>query len=310
MTPTDEALLSLLRLLKQQDYRFVTPTPATHARVIARPDRKRARSLEDILGWSLPFEPSVIDPQIMEYLDEAEALMKTDGMLHSLVRVSSLGDCLYVHSAFPTDDQDAVFFGPDSYRFADLIKAEIADHTLGSGKRVVDVGSGAGVGAIVIGRLLPHASVAMTEINAAALRFARINAAAANVSATAHHGNCIEGIEGTIDIALANPPYLIDAQQRLYRDGGAFHGGQISCDMAEAILPRLNRAGRFILYSGSAIICGTDALKDRLNALAEKHHCTLRYRELDPDVFGEELADLAYAEVDRIALIAAIFERG
>src|SRR3546814_9005762 len=144
---------------------------------------------------------------------------------------------------------------------------------------------GAGVGAIVICRLLPRASVAMTEINAAALRFARINAAAANVSATAHHGNCIEGIEGTIDIALANPPYLIDAQQRLYRDGGAFHGGQISCAMAEAILPRLNRAGRVTLYSGSAIICGTDALKDRLNALAEKHHCTLRYRELDPDVF-------------------------
>src|SRR3546814_982442 len=81
-------------------------------------------------------------------------------------------------------------------------------------RSVVDVGSGAGVGAIVIGRLLPRASVAMTEINAAALRFARINAAAANVSATAHHGNCIEGIEGTIDIALANPPYLIDAQQR------------------------------------------------------------------------------------------------
>src|SRR3546814_5758878 len=63
-------------------------------------------------------------------------------------------------------------------------------------RSVVDVGSGAGVGAIVIGRLLPRASVAMTEINAAALRFAGINAAAANVSATAHHGNCIEGIEG------------------------------------------------------------------------------------------------------------------
>src|SRR3546814_1577890 len=104
MTPTDEALLSLLRLLKQQDYRFVTPTPATHARVIARPDRKRARSLEDILGWSLPFEPSVLDPQIMEYLDEAEALMKTDGMLHrseehtselqSLMRISYAVFCL------------------------------------------------------------------------------------------------------------------------------------------------------------------------------------------------------------------------
>src|SRR3546814_12771231 len=116
MTTTEEAHLSLLRLLKQHDYRFVTPTPATHARVIARPDRKRARSLEDILGWSLPFEPSVLDPQIMEYLDEAEALMKTAGMLHSLVRVFSLDDCLYVHSVFPTDDQAAAFFVPDIYR--------------------------------------------------------------------------------------------------------------------------------------------------------------------------------------------------
>src|SRR3546814_17942689 len=117
--------------------------------------------------------------------------MKTDGMLHSLVRVSSLADCLYVHSAFPTDDQDAVFFGPDSYRFADLIRAEIADHTLGSGKRVVDVGTGAGVGAIVIGRLLPRASVAITDINAAEPRFARLNAAAANMSATAHLWLCL-----------------------------------------------------------------------------------------------------------------------
>src|SRR3546814_6873322 len=64
MTPTDEALLSMLRLLKQQDYRFVTPTPATHARVIARPASNRPRSLADILGWSLPFEPSVLDTQI------------------------------------------------------------------------------------------------------------------------------------------------------------------------------------------------------------------------------------------------------
>src|SRR3546814_17303445 len=127
MTTTEEAHLSLLRLLKQHDYRFVTPTPATHARVIARPDRKRARSLEDILGWSLTFEPSVLDPQIMEYLDEAEALMKTDGLLHSIVRASSLAACPYVNYAFPTDDQDAVFFGPASSRYADLLRSALRE---------------------------------------------------------------------------------------------------------------------------------------------------------------------------------------
>ncbi len=40
----------------------------------------------------------------------------------SRVRWSSLGDLLLVHSAWPTDSSDAVFFGPDSYRFAQLIE--------------------------------------------------------------------------------------------------------------------------------------------------------------------------------------------
>jgi hypothetical protein len=32
----------------------------------------------------------------------------------------------------------------------------------------------------------------------------------------------------------------------------------------------------------------------------------LRYRELDPDIFGEELEKQAYADVERIAAVAAI----
>ncbi len=47
-----------------------------------------------------------------------------------------------------------------------------------------------------------------------------------------------------------------------------------------------------------------------LRTLAHEHGCMLEYRELDPDVFGEELEHPAYAAVDRIALIAAVFERG
>jgi hypothetical protein len=35
----------------------------------------------------------------------------------------------------------------------------------------------------------------------------------------------------------------------------------------------------------------------------------MRYREIDPDVFGEELEMPAYRDVDRIALIAAIITR-
>ena len=51
-TETDDALVALLGLLKTRSYRFVTPTPATHARVVARPSRQVGRTLRDVLGWS------------------------------------------------------------------------------------------------------------------------------------------------------------------------------------------------------------------------------------------------------------------
>ena len=34
-----------------------------------------------------------------------------------------------------------------------------------------------------------------------------------------------------------------------------------------------------------------------------------RYRELDPDVFGEELEEPAYAEAERIAAVALVVQR-
>ena len=54
---------------------------------------------------------------------------------------------------------------------------------------------------------------------------------------------------------------------------------------------------------------GADRLWEIMNRLAAANGCRLRYREIDPDVFGEELENPAYQEVDRIALIAAVFER-
>lgn len=309
MIKTDDALLCLLQLLKRRGYQFTTPTPASHARVMARSDRGQARCVEDVLGWNLPFDASVIDPEIVEYLHNAGAIAHAKGLLRSLIRVSSLGGCLYLHSGFPTTDTDAVFFGPDSYRFANLIETELAGRALGTDKLVVDIGTGAGVGAIVATQLNSEATVVMTEINPAALRFARINAAAAGVNAKALYTNRLDGIDGTIDVALANPPYIIDSRKRMYRDGGRAHGAEVTINMASFTLPRLGSSGRLILYSGSAIIAGRDLMMGQLGALASEYGCRLNYRELDPDVFGEELGQPAYADVDRIALIAAIFER-
>ncbi|RDE04995.1 methyltransferase [Sphingomonas aracearum] len=304
-----EALAGLLRHLHARDYRFVTPTPASHARVLARPEASIARDLRDVFGWSMPFPSDLLDRDLLHRLRAAGLVEEAGESLKSRVRVSSLGADLFVHSAFPTDDTDAVFFGPDSYRFADLISRELARCPQRPGATLVDIGTGAGVGAIVAARLCPEVAIVMTDINPAALALARINAQAAGVPASFHCAADLSPIAGPLDLVLANPPYIIDSAGRTYRDGGDMHGGQISVEMAERATPRLAPGGRFILYTGSAIVRGRDALQDRLASLAREHGCILRYAEIDPDVFGEELETPAYRDVERIALVSAVIER-
>jgi SAM-dependent methyltransferase len=307
----DGALLQLLEALRERDYRFVTPTPASHARVVARPERAVARSLHDVLGWSLAFAPGLLEPELLGLLELAGAIERADdGLLRSTLRVSSLMDDLYVHSAFPTDRDDAVFFGPDSYRFAALIEAELGREELRPHAHIVDIGTGAGVGAIVAAKRAGIGAATGTDINPQALRLAAVNARAAGVALQAVQGDDLGGVGRPIDLALANPPYIIDDDERQYRHGGAMHGGEVSLDMARAAIERLAPGGRLILYTGSAIVRGEDALQAALGEAAQGNACTLRYRELDPDVFGEELARPAYRDVDRIALVAAVFTKG
>lgn len=49
---------TLVAALAAQRYKFICPTPETHARVIAKRTRLEgplvARTLQDLLGWSIP----------------------------------------------------------------------------------------------------------------------------------------------------------------------------------------------------------------------------------------------------------------
>ena len=144
----------------------------------------------------------------------------------------------------------------------------------------------------------------------AALRLARINAAAAGVAAELVETQGLDGIAGAVDLVTINPPYIIDDDGRTYRDGGGMHGAQLSLDLTRAALERIAPGGRVILYTGSAILRGRDPLRGALDRAAAEAGCAMRYREIDPDVFGEELDKPAYAEVDRIALVEAVLTRG
>jgi methylase of polypeptide subunit release factors len=296
----DAALVELLRLLHSTDYRFITVTPATHERVLAREPNRRP-DLRDILGWNRTFETSEINPELLALLRRADAVEDAGESLRSRIRVSSLDGVLFVHSAYPTDDRDAVFFGPDTYRFIRFIRDRIRDAT--EPTTIVDMGTGCGVGGVIVAKMLPDASVKLVDASEKALRFARINAEAAGVAAEFFHD---DKIPAQADLIIANPPYLRDESGRTYRDGGDLLGGRIALEWAEQALSRLNPGGRLLLYTGAAFRDGEAPLLDALESAASNAAAALEIEEIDPDVFGEELDRENYSEVERIAAIGAI----
>jgi release factor glutamine methyltransferase len=70
------------------------------------------------------------------------------------------------------------------------------------------------------------------------------------------------------------------------------------------ITERLPSGGAFLLYTGSAIVNGEDRLKGVLHETLREFDVT--HREIDPDVFSEELEREDYAEVERIAAIGCV----
>lgn len=304
-SPGDAALLRLLERLEDEGYEFVTPTPATHARVLAR-RTGGARDLRDILGWSLPFTSDVAPAWLIQALEANDLLERCAEGLKSRVRVSRLRGGLFLHSAYPTDQSDSVFLGPDSYRFADFLARELDFVPKGA---ILDVGGGAGVGAITAARLGPDARVSLSDVNPFALRLARINAAHAGVRIEVREADGLQGAPQGLAAVLANPPYMADSEQT-YRDGGDEHGAELSLDWAKAGLAKLAPGGRVLLYTGSAIQAGgADRLKAALSNLSLESGAELNYRELDPDVFGEELERPQYADVERIAVVGAVLRK-
>ena len=295
-----EALAELLRYLKIAHYRFVAVTPATHARVVSRP-APRTLGLRDIFGWNRVFDQGDVSEAVIALLQAAGALESQEGKLRSKVRVASLGEELLLHSSYPTDEADAVFFGPDTYRFARFIEQQLP--RLGKTQWLVDMGSGSGAGAIAAARLRKFAKVTMIDTNAAALDLARINAAAASVDAEMILSDTIPG---GADLIIANPPYMIDAAGRSYRDGGDLFGGQVALDWARQALEQLQPGGAMLLYTGAAFVDGQAPLIAELERMCAETGSTVDIAEIDPDVFGEELDQPHYTPVERIAAIGAV----
>ncbi|HKP56489.1 MAG TPA: class I SAM-dependent methyltransferase [Polyangiales bacterium] len=297
------ALVALGHALRRCGYAFVTVTPRTHRRVLERAARRgelEARSLRDVFGWSMPFAPALLPPELLDCLRRADAVEPAGDLLRSRVRVSTLGEAMFVHSAFPTADENAVFFGPDTYRFCALLQRVAA-----SASRIVDIGCGTGAGGIVSARG-GYERLVLSDVNPYALQLTRVNAALAGIQAEVVQSDLLQGVSGKFDLIVANPPYMHDPAARTYRHGGGDYGEALSVRIVREALPRLARGGTLVVYTGSAIVNGTDTFERSVQpALAAVvGDCVTTYSELDPDVFGEELDEPAYARVDRIAAVA------
>ena len=174
-------LFALGQELQNIEYRFITPTPASIARVAQRQDNDHARKLTCILGWSRPFISAVVPPTILDAMLSAGVIERDGEWLRSTVRVSSIGEALYFHSAYSTTAPNSVFFGPDTYRFVRQLKLALPSLATGL-QRCADIGCGSGAGAVTLALACPDAVVHALDINAAALTLTSVTAALAGAA--------------------------------------------------------------------------------------------------------------------------------
>ncbi|MGZ8287908.1 MAG: methyltransferase [Telluria sp.] len=302
-THVEDALLSLGRQLLAGGYRFVTVTPATHARVNERAGNEWARSIEDVLGWSRPFRQEIVTPAMFDLMRAAGMLAPHPGGWRSTLRASTLAGQLYFHSAYPTSGDDAVFFGPDTYRYVRAVAAAL-DGGAYKVARAVDVGCGSGPGAVAIARRFPEAEVIASDINRQALALARVNCRLAGTSnVVIRASNLLHDLDGEFDLIISNPPYILDPHKRTYRDGGGDLGMGLSLDIVDAAIERLAPGGALMLYTGIAIVSGEDRFLMRAGERLAQAGFSWTYDEIDPDVFGGQLGAAAYASADRIAAV-------
>jgi hypothetical protein len=73
--------------------------------------------------------------------------------------------------------------------------------------------------------------------------------------------------------------------------------------IVEQALTRLAPGGSLVLYTGAPWVDGVDLFLEHARSLADKPGFSWSYREVDPDVFGEELETDNYSRAERIAAV-------
>ncbi len=306
-----DAIALVASYLREHRYEFTVVTPETHRRVSAN-HPACSDPLRDAFGWNRIFDRDALDERIFLPLLRAGVVTQVESSerYRSRVRFATLGDGVFAHSSFPTESSDSVFFGPDTYRFAALIARTLRGRQK-AGQRIVDIGCGSGAGGIVAASILNDGpELVLSDINRNALMFAQSNARIAGFDRVEFvHSDVFANVRGDADVIVSNPPYLIDAGERLYRHGGNSFGAELSVRILTESLSRLRPGGQLILYTGTVFVDGIDTFFQCASHHLQSDEFDYTYEEIDPDVFGEELDRPQYAQAERIAAVGLIVTR-
>src|SRR6476469_4028589 len=103
-----DSLIALLRELDADGYQFTCVTPRTHQRILTHRGRDaRAADLRDIFGWHLPFARDLLQGPVLDALKDAGGMAQDGDLFRSRYRVAELVGRLFLHSSFPTTQEDS-----------------------------------------------------------------------------------------------------------------------------------------------------------------------------------------------------------
>jgi len=125
--------------------------------------------------------------------------------------------------------------------------------------RILDIGTGSGCLLVTLLAELPLASGLGTDVSEEAMKVAAANAQRHGVTARARFArrDALEGVEGTFDLVVANPPYVATAEisrlspeVREHDPRAALDGGGDGLDLYRKICPGLAR----VVACGSVVL--------------------------------------------------------
>jgi len=147
---------------------------------------------------------------------------------------------------------------PDTEVLVDLAKKRAEQI---ASPRIVDLGTGSGVVAILLARLCPAALVTAVDVSAAALEVARVNAARHDAPVRFLEGDWFAPLgDERFDLIVSNPPYVASGDAHLQQNGLPFEpplaltDGVVGGDGLACIQAIIDGAQNYLLPNGGVLI--------------------------------------------------------